>query len=105
MATYETFEAWAERNDLSLDPGFQQRTRGFIGADGVEEVVVFPVAALAVYRDDELAAVFPCSDGERTYTVERALEAFEQDDTDWLDGVAPDATDTVEPASESATAD
>jgi hypothetical protein len=91
MDTYEEFRAWAEANGFSLEPGFQRRSRSFIGMDGVEEVVVFPVVALAVYEGEELEAVFPCTDGERTHTVESALAAFERGDEDWLtqfDGVS-----------------
>lgn len=59
MATYETFETWAENNGFSLEPGFQTRTRSFIGMDGTEDVVVFPMVSLALYEGEELAAVFP----------------------------------------------
>lgn len=93
METYEEFRAWAEANGLSLEPGFQQRSRSFIGMDDVETVVVFPVVALAVYEGQELQAVFPCTDGERTHTVESALAAFERGDEDWLtqfDGITVD---------------
>lgn len=101
MTTYETFRRWADRNGVSLAPGFQERTRGFVGTDDTEEVVVFPVVALAIYDDQDLTAVFPCADEARTYTVERALTAFEQGDTDWLARVDPDAPDRIEPLLES----
>lgn len=84
MDTYETFSDWADRNGFSLEPGFQTRTRSFIGMDDTEDVVVFPMVSLALYEDDELAAVFPCSDEDGTYTVETAIEAFERGDEDWL---------------------
>ena len=93
METYEQFEAWAETNGLSLEPGFQQRTRSFVGMDDVEDVVVFPAVALALYDDRDLRAVFPCSDEERTYTVESALAAFERGDEDWLTQFDPVSTD------------
>jgi hypothetical protein len=106
-ATYEEFRAWAERNGLSLEPGFQERTRSFIGMDGVEEVVVFPVVALALYDAGDLAAVFPCTDGDRTYTVESALAAFERGDEDWLTQFEGVGFDRAEPhlGSGDATAD
>ena len=97
METYEEFRAWAETNGFSLEPGFQQRTRSFIGMDDVEEVVVFPVVALAVYDADELKAVFPCTDGERTHTVESALAAFERGDEEWLTQFDPVSVDHREP--------
>ena len=97
METYEEFRAWAEANGFSLEPGFQQRTRSFIGMDDVEQVVVFPVVALAVYDADELRAVFPCTDGERTHTVESALAAFERGDEEWLTQFDPVSVDHREP--------
>lgn len=84
IATYEAFREWAETNRLSLEPGFQERTRGFIGTDESEAVVVFPVIALAIYEGRDLSAVFPCTDGERTYTVEESIAAFERGDTIWF---------------------
>jgi hypothetical protein len=97
MDTYEEFREWAEANGFSLEPGFQQRTRSFIGMDDVEEVVVFPVVALALYEAEELTAVFPCTDGERTHTVESALAAFERGDEDWLTQFDPVTVDHTEP--------
>ena len=97
METYEEFRAWAEANDFSLEPGFQQRSRSFIGMDDVEEVVVFPAIALALYGAGDLVAVFPCTDDDRTYTVERALAAFEHDDQSWLTQFEPLVTDRPGP--------
>lgn len=84
LDAYGEFAEWAETNDLSLDPGFQRRTRSFVGIDDVEEVIVFPAVALALYEEGDLRAVFPCTDEERTYTVESALAAFERGDEDWF---------------------
>lgn len=41
-----------------------------------------PIACLAVYEDDELCCVAPCSDGEQTYSVEQCLAAIEAELTD-----------------------
>jgi hypothetical protein len=84
MATYREFDGWATRNGFTLEPGFERRTRSFVGMDDTEEVVVFPYVALALYADESLVAVFPCSDEDRTYTVGSALEAFERGDEAWL---------------------
>lgn len=97
MDTYEEFREWAASNDFSLEPGFQQRTRSFIGMDDVEEVVVFPVVALALYDARGLTAVFPCTDDERTYTVESALAAFERGDQDWLTQFESTGVEHTEP--------
>ena len=107
MDRYEEFQEWAAVNDFSLEPGFQQRTRSLIGMDDVEEVVVFPVVALALYDARELTAVFPCTDAERTYTVESALAAFERGDHEWLTQFEPTRADDAKPRLEAsgATAD
>ncbi len=84
LATYREFDEWADHNGYSLAPAFECRTRSYLGLDSVDDVVVFPVASLAVYEDDGLRAVFPCSDEETTYTVGDCLDAFERGDDDWL---------------------
>lgn len=85
LATVERFEAWAEANDYGLEPGFERRERASLLGECAEEVVTFPVVCLAVHRGDALQAVFPCSDGERTYTVGDCLDAFERGEDGWLD--------------------
>lgn len=89
LSTFEEFQAWARRNDYVLEPAFEQRARTYLGTNRVDDVVVFPVIALALYDDRHLAAVFPCSDEERAYTVGDALEAFERDDEAWLTQFRP----------------
>ncbi|WP_324757579.1 HTH domain-containing protein [Haloarcula sp. GH36] len=84
LATYEEFRDWADRNDHSLEPAFERRTRSYVGLDRVDDVVVFPVVSLAMYDGSQLQGVFPCTDEDRTYTVGDALEAFERGDADWL---------------------
>lgn len=101
MDAYEAFREWAETNGFSLEPGFQQRKRSFIGMDDVEDVVVFPLLALALYDARELRAVFPCTDESRTYTVESALSAFERGDEDWLTQFDPVTVEHTEPRLES----
>lgn len=95
IETYHEFAEWAERNDHSLSPAFERRTRSFVGLDRVDEVVVFPVVSLAIYEDEQLRAVFPCSDGDDNFSVPDCLDAFERGDESWLaqfDGVTVDRT-------------
>lgn len=84
VATYREFADWASRNGYDLGPAFERRTRSYVGLDRVDDVVVFPVVSLAIYEDEALRAVFPCSDEDRTHTVPDCLDAFERGDTDWL---------------------
>lgn len=98
LSTFEEFAAWAQHNGYSLAPAFEQRTRSYVGLNRVDEVVVFPVASLAIYEDDQLQAVFPCSDEERNYRVQDCLDAFERDDEQWLaqfDAITVDRTEPL----------
>lgn len=85
MRTYEEFCDWADANDFSLEPAFDQRPRYVTGTTEVRDAVIFPVVAMAIYVDDDLRAVLPSSDEFGHYTVHEALEGFERGDLDrWL---------------------
>ncbi|MFC7195617.1 HTH domain-containing protein [Halosimplex aquaticum] len=62
VRTYEELREWATENGYRLEPAFQRRQRSYIGTDVVHDVVVFPMASLAVYAGSDLQAVFPCAD-------------------------------------------
>lgn len=98
LETYEEFQTWAKHNGYSLEPAFERRTRTHMGTDRTDEVVEFPAIALAIYDEQDLKAVFPCTNGEHTYTVGDALDAFERGDRDWLtrfDAVSVERTEPV----------
>jgi len=97
VETYREFADWADRNGHSLGPAFERRTRSYLGLDQIDDVVVFTVVSLAVYEDERLRAVFPCSDDERAYTVRDCLDAFERDDAEWLDQFDAVTVDRAEP--------
>jgi hypothetical protein len=82
LSTVEEFEDWARHNDATLEPAFERRIRTVVGGTEAREVVVFPVIALAVYRGEDLRAVFPCSVGDAHYTVHDCLDAFESGNVD-----------------------
>jgi hypothetical protein len=99
LATYEEFGEWAQRNGYRLEPAFERRHRGYMGTDTVREVVVFPLASLAVYEDEKLRSVFPCSEESGTvhFTVADALDAFEAGDDDWFEQFDVVSVDRTEP--------
>ncbi|WP_436923863.1 HTH domain-containing protein [Halosimplex amylolyticum] len=99
LRTYEDLREWATENGYRLEPAFQRRQRSYIGTDAVHDVVVFPMASLAVYADADLQAVFPCADesGEIHYSVQDCLDAFEGGETGWLDQFAPVTVDRAAP--------
>ena len=75
VETYQQFREWAEGSGLSIAPPFERRTvTTLVGRR--EEVLTVPMLCLAVY-DDGLCGVYPCSDGDRTWTVPDYLDAYE----------------------------
>lgn len=95
VETFERFEAWAADRGLSVRPGFDVRTVSpLVGRE--RELLTLPMMCLAVRVDgetgaentdaagngaDDLVGVFPCRDGERTWTIGDYLDAYEMDET------------------------
>ncbi|WP_276271091.1 HTH domain-containing protein [Haloarcula litorea] len=76
LDTIEEFEAWAEDNDVTLRPPFETRTASLlVGAS--EEVLTTPMMLAAAYDGDDLVAVYPCRDGDQTWTIGAFLEALD----------------------------
>ena len=75
-ATIEEFERWADRTGHSLQPAFGQREVSSMFCEGSVHRHEVPILSVAVYEDDALEYVAPCSDGERTHTVEDCLDAL-----------------------------
>lgn len=71
---YERFRRWAARNDVSVRPPFETRSRTSPVSDGPREVLVTPLCCLAVYVDDRLVGVYPHSADGETYTAEGAVD-------------------------------
>ncbi|ELZ25615.1 hypothetical protein C475_10443 [Halosimplex carlsbadense 2-9-1] len=99
LATYDEFGEWAGENGYRLEPAFERRQRSYIGSDAVHDVVVFPMASLAVYEGSDLQAVFPCADGtgEINFTVQDCLDAFESGESDWFEQFAAVTVDRASP--------
>lgn len=76
VAAYERFEEWAEDNGLTLRPAFDRKEFASEFTGERRRVLVTPVACLAAYDGDDLAAVYPHTGVDRTRTVEDALEAL-----------------------------
>ena len=65
-------EEWASEQGVSLRPPFERRTVSPLIGES-REVLTLPMLTLVVYADG-LAGVYPCSDGDRTVTVEAFLD-------------------------------
>lgn len=74
VRTYERLSEFARRRGLSLSPAFEDRHE-----NGTRRVVL-PLVCLAVKRDGELVAVFPCSDEGEHHSVADGFAAVEADD-------------------------
>ncbi|WP_336336987.1 HTH domain-containing protein [Haloarcula brevis] len=78
LATIDRYEQWAQERGLSLRPPFETRTSSLL-VGGSTEVLRLPMIAVAVYADGDLAGVYPCSDGERTWSVTDCIDALTAD--------------------------
>jgi hypothetical protein len=74
VATFERYEAWADRQGVSLRPAFEVRSVSPLVGER-RELLRLPMACLAVHEDGDLVGVFPCTDGRETWTVTDCLEA------------------------------
>ena len=75
--TVEAFQSWADQEGYDLEPAFDWReTPSVIGHRAAE--VRVPTACVAVYADDDLQCVAPCTDGDRSYTVMDCLARLEE---------------------------
>ena len=74
------FQRWAERNGHSLEPAFEQCERSSLVSEAGNDVIRLPLQCLAVYEDDRLAGVFPCSTPDGTNTVGDCLERLKTGD-------------------------
>ncbi|WP_336328612.1 HTH domain-containing protein [Halovenus sp. HT40] len=84
--TYCQFEDWATSTGYDLEPGFRRYERSSLASSESCEPVVVPVVSLAVYSEDELGAVFPCSTTDRVWTVEDGLAVIDPDHSvGWAD--------------------
>lgn len=76
VETFEQFEAWADDRGLSVRPAFDVKTVSSI-VGRTRELLTLPMMSLAVSVDGDLVGVFPCHDGERTWTIGDCLDAYE----------------------------
>lgn len=91
VETFERFEAWAERQGVSVRPPFEVRTSESLLTDDAEQVLVTPLLCLALYREDSLVGVYPHSDGDETVTATEAIASLRTGELPPVLGETPDA--------------
>lgn len=77
--TVGQFRTWAEANDVSILPFFDERTSHSKITGETYSEIVFPMMCLAVYRDDDLVGVYPHADGDSVRTVPDFLASLAED--------------------------
>lgn len=83
--TVDAFQSWADREGYALRSFDRREIPTMLGRRSAAEIRV-PTVCVAVYEDDDLECVAPCSDGDRTYTVDDCLSALEDGITDAFAG-------------------
>lgn len=73
----QRFRAWAIQTDADLAPAFRIHETSTIGDDTSETVVTVPLVCLALYRGDDVVAVYPHSCGGDAVTIQQGLERLE----------------------------
>ena len=76
IETVAQFRTWADRNDASLLPFFDERTCHSKITGEEHSEIVFPMMCMAVYRDDDLVGVYPHADGESVTTIQDCLASL-----------------------------
>lgn len=77
VQVFQEFESWAHDNDVSIQPFFDRAEYESSLSGDTGEIVTFPVMCVSVYEDDELTAVYPCSNGQGSHTVHECLHELE----------------------------
>jgi acyl dehydratase len=72
----DAFRAWAEETGRSVESFFETRHVDSAITDEQYSALVLPTLTLAEYRDDELAYVAPCRDGDEITTVADRLDVL-----------------------------
>lgn len=75
----DAFYEWASERGYSLRTCFSSREVRSEIVDEEYEALVFPAMVLAAFRDDAVAFVAPCTDGETAYTVADLLDALDRE--------------------------
>jgi hypothetical protein len=71
---YEEFTSWAEREGVSLGPGFDTRECYCMETGEKRTELVLPVRCLAIYEDETLSRVAPVDRGDRITSIEECLD-------------------------------
>lgn len=91
LDTIDRFEQWAADHGLSLRPPFETRTASFLVGNS-QEVLTTPMMLAVAYEDDDIAGIYPCTDGTKTWTIAEFLDGLEAGADGPLPGVGDRST-------------
>jgi len=81
LETVDRFKQWATERGFRLRPSFETRTSALL-VGGSTEVLRLPMIAVAVYSDDDLVGVYPCTDDGTTWSVTDCIDALAAEPTE-----------------------
>ncbi|MDY6764247.1 MAG: HTH domain-containing protein [Halobacteria archaeon] len=90
---FNEFKGWAENNGKTLNPYFDLRCIHSTFTDERREVLILPCMAVAVYSKGVLKGVFPCSDANNNYSIDRFVSVLESEKNTIGDAVEPSSSD------------
>lgn len=59
IENYQRYRGWAEKNGLSLYPGFKRELIENNYINKHYEEIIFPIVSIAIYKNDDIVFVFP----------------------------------------------
>lgn len=74
LQKFEEFKKWSDETGYDIHPFFEEHDMGR------SKMLTFPILSMAVYHDNDLLYLVPCSgSGGETYTVEDGIEILESE--------------------------
>ena len=76
VSELKRIKEWAEQNGVSLQPALETEEVHSSITGEHDRILRLPSVCIVLQQADEPIGVFPCTDGERTVTVSRVVDAL-----------------------------
>lgn len=80
LKKFDEFREWAEKNNMDLKPHFKKYNYEKKSSEKEYEEIIFPVASIGLYYNDELVFVFPSSKGDKIYTLGDCISLLKENE-------------------------